>query len=315
MNRKNGTGNDRADDLSRDREIIGLTEEDSDKAIREKLREWAHQYSRGEINEGTITSISIQNVDETSGPQALAPEISELIVCRRSKLSDDTLKDLEANDSHMSRHFRRSSSHKIVSESANATRPESQDPKIPPVPPIPEKWRAEWVWQQKKQLAERRGEDYPPFIPGEKTKYSTRKYHKEPERAHPDRKSDGATRNEAARRANERRRKAFDSVVLEDQHNTGNVKGKENTRLRDRSKSGDKLFIRQDVRLPRSPGMINLAQEKSSPSPDTMWPRARPRESCIEQDFPDNDKNSNEPEVYDMTDRPFQDGRETTPKP
>ena len=304
MNCKDGEGDDRAGDLSRDQKIFGFTEEDSDKAIREKLRDWAHQYSKGEIHQSTAISTSVQNVDEAPEPQSLTPQISDRIAFRRFNLSDYARKDPEKRLSRPSKHLRRSSSHKTDLESPNTTRPVPQDPNTPPVPPIPEKWRAEWEWQQLTKRAERRGEVYPSFIPGWKTTFPTGKPLGTPEVAHPDPKPQEATRKEASRRANERRRKAFDAVVLEDQHDLGEGKGKENTRLRDRAKSGDKLFVRPDVRLPRSPGMINLAQEKSSPSPDTMWPQTRPRVACIEQDFLNSEQNFDEVEEPDTVDRP-----------
>ena len=81
-------------------------------------------------------------------------------------------------------------------------------------------------------------------------------------------------------RENERRRRAFEAVVLEDQERWDRGKGKEDelNGTRDRAREGQ--FERADVRLPRSPGMLNLARpveerEEAEVPEVTTPPRSR----------------------------------------
>jgi hypothetical protein len=123
--------------------------------------------------------------------------------------------------------------------------------------------------------------------PGAK-KDADSKYVRKPQPAYPN--ALDPAKKEAARRANEKRQKAFDAVVLEDEQDR--VKGKEIDRGagggQNRYGYAGKPLPRSDVRLPRSPGMLNLAQQKPeefNASPEADKSLSRLPEPMMKHDF------------------------------
>ena len=154
------------------------------------------------------------------------------------------------------------------------------------------------------------------FNPGVQKAAAPGNYVRRPQPVYPASISGEAARREAARRANERRRKAFDAVVLEDVQDRakGKGKGKENERGVGGGWYGGKPLPRSDVRLPRSPGMLNLAQQKLESlniSPETAWALPRLPEPMIEEDFGDDGDGFDEIVERGLLNRPLRDMNRT----
>lgn len=274
-------------DISQELDIINLSEEESDEVTRHKLREWARKYCKGEHYQSTIIPSTSRDDVQQLVSQASTSQNQDGQNNQFPDWSQHIAKESEKKPAGRARHNRQSSSHKIAFEEPQASRHQICDPDIPPVPPIPEKYRAEWEWQEMKRRAELTNEDSPPFIPGgQKGCLYEGKYSGKPQVFRAASKFREEIRRMAAKRANERRRRAYDAVVLEDQPERSKGEGKENKRVSEGAKFKDKKFVRTDGRLPRSPGMLNLGQERleeSKASPDTSWPPTKPPDALFEQ--------------------------------
>jgi hypothetical protein len=292
-------------DLSEELGIIDLGEEESDEVTRQKLRDWARKYNKGEVYPSTFAPSSGKDDVQQAESQDKDGEKYQL-----PDWSQHMAKVSEKKPAGRARHNRQSSSHQIAFKDHQASRPQIYDPDIPPVPPIPEKYRAEWEWQEMKRRAELTNEDYPPFIPGGQKGLYEGKYARKPQVVSAAPKFREEIRRVAAKRANERRRRAYDAVVLEDQPEQENGRGRENERAGEGAKFEDKQFVRTDGRLPRSPGMLNLAQERlkePNASPDESWPLTGLPEALVEQNAGDNGHGCNKVEEQSMLDRPLRD--------
>lgn len=298
--------------LSGDIELINLDEAEDDELTRKKLRDWARQYSKGEFHPSTttvesfitkstsITSIVIKSCSKDGAREPKSQtSISKSHEGQKYQFLDWSQHIGQAPETQKPtrrpRHSQRTSSkpnNNFFQDPRSSSHQQRRESDIPPVPPIPEKYRAEWEWQEKKRRAELSDADYPVFNPGaQKAAASSGKYVRKPQPAYPASISGEAGRREAAQRANERRRKAFDAVVLEDVQDRGKGKGKENERGNGGGgRYGCKPLPRSDVRLPRSPGMLNLAQQKPEGpdiSPDKTRPLPRLPKPMIEAHFGD----------------------------
>jgi hypothetical protein len=266
------------DNVSRDFGRMNLEEETNEDVTRKALRDWAFQYSTGEIKQEAPKSG--QNSVEEPKSEASSPQGQG---GQKVQLPDTSLqqpKELDQKPKRRSRHARHTSQHKVEFKDPQESRPELRDSDIPPVPPIPEKYREEWEMQQRKK---REGmEENKKVSQRSRTGPANRRLgiHSQPRESQEASISDEAARKEAARRENERRRRAFEAVVLEDQERWDRGKGKEDelNGTRDRAREGQ--FERADVRLPRSPGMLNLARpveerEEAEVPEVTTPPRSR----------------------------------------
>lgn len=299
--------------LSQDLDLIDLDEIDDDELSRKKLREWALRHSNGEAPSSTTTAKSSftfhkstainppkENDSQDPKPQESTSQAEEAEKYRFPDWSKHIAESPEMNKKQSPsryRHTRRMSS-TVIKPPVILRQHHRHKPGIPPVPPIPEKYRVEWEQQEIKRRAEATNVDYPAFNSGMQNAANSR-YVREPQAAHIN--AVNMASKEAARRANEKRQKAFDGVVLEDEK--GRAKGKENQRGDGDDSScptqndefSTKPQLRSDVRLPRSPGMLNLAQQKPeafsvTPEADRSLPGLP--EPMVNQSVGDGDDNN-----------------------
>jgi hypothetical protein len=292
---------------SQDLDLINLDEIDDDVVARKKLHEWSLRNSSGEVPSSfttantsltfhrrtPINTIKEEDESEDAKPQDSTPEAKDGEKYQFPDWSKHIAESPEMSKKHQSpsryKHTRGMLS-TAVNPPVAARHHQRHNAYVPPVPPIPEKYRAEWELQESKRRAEAANASYPILNPGAK-KDADSKYVRKPQPAYPN--ALDPAKKEAARRANEKRQKAFDAVVLEDEQDR--AKGKENGRGGGGPAQygyAAKPLPRSDVRLPRSPGMLNLAQQKPeefNASPEADRSLSRLPEPMMKHDSGDGD--------------------------
>lgn len=317
-----------------DRELIDLDEAYDDEYTRKRLRDWALEYSTGDVPAGTIipksniiskNSLTKNTTDSGASEPSSQTSSSPSKEGRKSDMYEFPewtqhlaeaagMKKYPSPSPSRYRHTRQRSSHSInVAAIPGLSSPLSRlGSNVPPVPPIPEKYREEWESQQEmKRHSGTTEPNYPIMDPDEDE--DTSKYIRKPQPAYPARSGD------AARRANDRRQKVFNTVVLEDVQEEDDMaigKGKENERAGGslRSSFEERARRRSDVRLPRSPGMLNLAHQRAvelGDSPDKDWDLYRLPEPLIPYDSGVKAKDEKKNEDQGVLHRPLGDMNKT----
>jgi hypothetical protein len=288
-----GTKDGSVDDLAGDMGKMKLDGESSQQEdTRQRLRDWAAQWSTGEIGHDANNPQSGQDNVNKPEPQASSSQ-GQGEGLQPQNASQPLAGDPEKKPARRSRHTRSGAQDHIAFSAPQVARPVLHGNSVPPVPPIPFRYRAEWAAQQRlrqEMIAE-------PFTPRaqssrEQSQFALRREPQENE------DEDDDARSEAARRQNERRRRAFDAVVEEDlgDRSTGKGRSRPSDVARAQAPAGPTQLVRPETRLPRSPGMLHLSREMPGDIPES--PVITPPRSRFQVPVPRNNMRARDEDVF-----------------